>query len=109
MSTPDMHNETSAAIERLTDRIDVLIDRTEIAAHRADLQSSRIDMLSGRIESLRDEMRGEIAASAATLRDEIRAGFEENRIYINVRCDSLRDDIRIVAEAVASSSAKRQN
>jgi hypothetical protein len=45
-----------------------------------------------------------------TMRDELRAGFRdglaENRRHTNVLFESLRDDIRIVAEGVAALSAK---
>ena len=63
--------------------------------------------------SLRGEMKG-IAASLrddmATLREELRTefreGLAENRRHSQILFESVRDDIRMVAEGVAALSAK---
>jgi hypothetical protein len=77
-----MDVETSAAIERLGERIDAL----EV--------------------SLRTEFREGLAETRIELRAEFREGFAESRRHTEVLFESLRDDIRILAEGFAAVSAK---
>jgi len=77
-----MDVETSAAIERLSERIDAL-----------DVS------LRGEMVKLGAELRAE-------LRGEFREGLAENRRHAQVLFETLRDDIRILAEEFATVSMK---
>jgi len=57
---------------------------------------------SGAIEQLGRRL----DALEGSLRSEFRAGLSENRRHAEVLFESLRDDIRILAEGFASLSAK---
>jgi hypothetical protein len=155
-----MDVDTSAAIERLSERIDVL-DATvregftslrgglksmreevgtlrgelggELATVRRDVGSVREELgtvrgeLGGELAtvrrdvgSVREELgtvRGKLGGEIATarrdleksisdLRAETRDGLAENRRHTEVLFESLRDDIRILAEGFASVSLK---
>ena len=95
-----MDVETSEAIERLGERIDALEVslRTEI---REGLGETRAE--------LRTEFRGGLAATSTELRSEFREGLAENRRHTEVLFESLRDDIRILAEGVAVLSTKLES
>jgi hypothetical protein len=80
-----MDIETAAAVERLSDRI----DRLALS-------------FRGEMGELRGELRGEIGG----LRGELREGLAENRRHTQVLFESLRDDIRILADRFAHISAK---
>lgn len=98
-----MDVETSAAIERLTERID-LLDATV----REGFVSVRRD-LGGEIATLRQDLGGEIATMRRDLddlREETRDGLAENRRHTELLFESLRGDIRILAEGFASVSLK---
>jgi len=77
-----MDTETSEVIERINARIDAL----EV--------------------SLRAEIRGECASVRTDLRAEIRESLAENRRHTDVQFESVRDDIRMLAEAFATVSTK---
>ena len=83
-----MDVETAAAIERLSDGIAGLeqSSRREMAELRGDLS----------------ELRGEVTE----LRGELREGLAENRRHAGVLFESLRDDIRVLAEGFATVSTK---
>ncbi len=80
-----MDVDTSAAIERLSERIDVLD-----AMVREGFTS----------------VRGELASVRNDLRAETRDGLAENRRHTEVLFEILRDDIRILAEGFATVSLK---
>ena len=84
-----MDVETSEAIGRLGERIDAL----EV--------SLRTEFRWGLAES-----RTEVRQGFAEFRTEIREGFAESRRHADVLFESLRDDIRILAEGFAAVSAK---
>jgi hypothetical protein len=63
----------------------------------------RIDALEG---SLRGEFRAGLDALEGSLRGEFRAGLAENRRHAEVLFESLRDDIRMLAEGFATLTAK---
>jgi hypothetical protein len=63
----------------------------------------RLDALEG---SLRGEFRAGLDALEGSLRSEFRAGFSENRRHAEVLFESLRDDIRMLAEGVATLTAR---
>jgi hypothetical protein len=83
-----MDVETSGAIEQLGRRIDALE-----GSLRGDFGSLR-----GEVGSLRDDF--------GSLRGEFRAGLAENRRHAEVLFESLRDDIRMLAEGFATLTAR---
>jgi hypothetical protein len=87
-----MDVDTSAAIEGLSNRIDRLgMDlRAEMAAPGAELRSE--------MAVLRCELRGEIQRLAERV--------EDNRRHADIQVESIRDDIRSVAEGVATFAVK---
>ena len=87
-----MDAETSEAIEHLSNRIDALgLDlRGEVAAQGAELRSE--------MAAFRSELRGEIQRLAERV--------EDNRRHADIQFESIRDDIRIVAEDVATLAVK---
>jgi hypothetical protein len=84
-----MDTETAEAIDRLSDRI----DRLEVS-------------LRGEMAEMRDGLRGEMADIRDQLRAEFHAGQAENRRHTEVLVESVRDDIRLVAEGVAHLAIK---
>jgi hypothetical protein len=83
-----MDIETAAAVERLSDRI----DRLALS-------------FRGEMGELRDEVGG-LRGEVGGLRGELREGLAENRRHTQVLFESLRDDIRILADGFAHISAK---
>jgi len=82
--------------------------------------SEAIDGLSNRIDALGLELRGEMATQGMSLRGEIATQGAELRAemvamrqdlgaeirHVQIQVESLRDDIRIVAEGVANFAVK---
>jgi hypothetical protein len=64
--------------------------------------SEAIEQLGQRIDALEGSLRGELGS----LRSEFRAGLAENRRHTEVLFESLRDDIRMLAEGFATLTAK---
>jgi hypothetical protein len=101
-----MDVETSEAITTL--RADVrrvettLSDRIDIISRQVDGLSGKVDSLSGKVDSLD----GRLDATASSLRDEMRQIGQESKRHSEVLFESLRDDIRIVAEGLVSLGAK---
>jgi len=101
--------ETTTAIERLHERIDELETslRGDIMSVHGDMTSLRGDMTSvrGDIATLRgDPTSGPVSLSS--LRAELREGLEDARRHAVMLNESTRDDIRLVAEAVAVLAVK---
>ena len=90
-----MDVETSEAIEQLGQRIDALD-----GSLRGEFGSLR-----GEFGTLRGEF-GTLRGEVGSLRSEFRAGLEENRRHAEVLFESLRDDIRMLAEGFATLTAK---
>src|SRR6266850_1279601 len=90
-----MDIETAAAVEGLSDRIDRLA-----LSFRGEMGELRDEVggLRGEVGGLRGEVGG--------LRGELREGLAENRRHTQVLFESLRDDIRILADGFAHISAK---
>ena len=80
-----MDVETSEAIEQIGQRIDALE-----ASLRGELGS----------------LRGEFRANLAEMGSRMEQRFDENRRHTEVLFESLRDDIRILAEGFATLSAR---
>jgi hypothetical protein len=109
-----MDVETSEAIETLRDDIAQLERRitAQLSAMRGSISaemalgdaSLRAEIAAG--ASLRASLRAEMAEGHESLRKEMLAMRTELRVHAQMLNDSVRDDIRIVAEAVAVISAK---
>lgn len=72
---------------------------------------SAIERITERIDTLETTVRGDIAqlgmrVSHLDLRAEIRDGLAEARRHAAILNESTRDDIRLVAEAVAALTVK---
>jgi hypothetical protein len=72
---------------------------------RAEMHTVR-DELRTEMHTIRDEVGTDMNGMRDELRAEFRGGLAENRRHTEVLFDSVRDDIRIVAEGVAALSAK---
>jgi len=92
-----MDVETSGAIEQLGRRIDALE-----GSLRGEFRAG-LDALEG---SLRGEFRAGLDALEGSLHAEFRTGLAENRRHAEVLFESLRDDIRMLAEGFATLTAK---
>ena len=68
--------------------------------------SEAIERLGGRIDALDVSLRTEIREGLDESRAEFREAFAEGRRHAEVLFESLRDDIRILAEGFAVLSAK---
>ncbi len=102
--------DTSNALDHLGRRIDSLdvslggrIDRVDRRIDAVDQSlNARMDLLeqslNGRMDSLEESLRGEMAQ----VREEVR----ESRRYAQVLNEATRDDVQLVAEAVAALSIK---
>lgn len=76
-----------------------------------DIESSEvIDRINARIDALDVSLRAEIRGESSRVRDELRTEFREglagNRRHTEVLFQSLRDDIRILADGFAAMSTK---
>lgn len=98
-----MDVDTSEAIDRIGARIDALETslRDESSSLRAELRAQS--------SSLRAELRAEsssLRADYSSLRTELRDGLARNRRHTEVLFESLRDDIRMLADGFAIVSTK---
>jgi hypothetical protein len=71
--------------------------------------SEAIEQLGQRIDALEGSLRHEFRAGFAEMEARMETGFAESRRHINVLIESLRNDIRILAEGFATLSAKRDS
>ena len=99
-----MDSETGQALDG---RIDTLTGevrglREEFRAEVGGLRNE----LQGGLDGVRYELRAEIRASEAALREEIRSGLAETRRHADVLFESLRDDIRLVAEGLGTLTTR---
>ena len=65
-----------------------------------------IGTLGDEVRRVETTLRGEMRAIRDELRHELRTGLADNRRHAEVLTESLRDDIRIVAEGLAVVGAK---
>ena len=72
---------------------------------RADIRDGDESVLS-EIRRVETSLRTEIGEQRVELRAETRGLIDENRRHLNVIFESLRDDIRMVAEGVVALSTK---
>jgi hypothetical protein len=94
--------ETASALERVAGRIDTL--ETAVRGDIAGLDT-RVDRLDGRFDKL--EIRfDKLEARFDKFETSIRAEIEDVRRHAVVLNESTRDDIRMVAEAVAVLTVK---
>ena len=93
----------------LSDRIDILSRQFDGLGGQVDGLGGRVDSLGGQVDSLVgkvDGLDGRLDATASSLRDEMRQIGQESKRHSEVLFESLRDDIRIVAEGLVSLGAK---
>src|SRR2546422_937977 len=110
-----MDVDTAVAVERLSDRIDALelSFRGELREVRGEVREVRgevgdvrgeVGELRGEVGELRGEvgeLRGEVGglrSEVGGLRGEVREGLAENRRHTQVLFESVRDDIRVLAD-----------
>ena len=74
--------------------------RAEVGGLREEFRSG----LRAEVGGLREELRSELRAEIGGLRAEMRAGDEMTRRHFDVVAESLRADIRAVAEGVSASN-----
>jgi hypothetical protein len=105
--------ETTTAIERLTARIDTLETsvRGDIAqlSGRVDHLGGRVEHLGGRVEHLDgrvEHLDADAVRRDERLRAEIAVGLADARRHALMLNEATRDDIRLVAEAVALLTVK---
>ena len=95
-----MDVETAEALDRLGSRIEGL--GVDVGSGTRELANELRDEMRDLANELRDEMR--------ELRMQLRAEFldrlDTNRRHADIQFESLRDDIRIVAEGVAALAVK---
>lgn len=89
-----MDIETTAAIDRLNEGMTSL--RADVTGLRADVTDLRAD-----VTDLRVEMREGFA--------DVREGLEEGKRHSRLLFEDLKDDIRILAEGLASLSTRRDD
>lgn len=68
-----------------------------------------IEQLGQRIDAVNLSLRNEFRAGLSEMEAQMETGFAESRRYTQVLVESLRDDIRILAEGFATLSAKRDS
>jgi hypothetical protein len=72
-----------------------------------DIETSEvIDRIGARIDALDASLRAEFRAEFSSVREEFREGLAQNRRHTEVLFESLRDDIRILADGFAAISTK---
>ena len=82
--------------------------KDEFNAIRTDLRSTdgRVQSLDGHLHEIDARLSAEIRRMETTLRHEIREDGIATRRHIDVVSESLRDDIRIIAEGLIALDAK---
>ena len=83
-----------------------LLGRIEVDLETSKAIDSLREGLQGEIRELRKEMHGEIHGLREELRGEMREMREQLMRHAMVLTESVRDDIRIVADGLATVSAK---
>jgi hypothetical protein len=109
-----MDVETSEAIEGLSNRVDALgFDlRGEIATQGVSLRAemaAQTAQLRAEMAAQGAELRSEMTGIRVDVRGEIQRlaeRVEDNRRHADIQFESIRDDIRIVAEGVATLAVK---
>jgi hypothetical protein len=109
-----MDIETSEAIERLGHRMDAVESslRNEFRAGFAEMDArmeTGFAEMEDRMETSFAEMETRMETGFAAMETRMETGLAESRRHIDVLIESLRDDIRILAEGFATLSAKRDS
>ena len=85
----------------------ILFDDGRIGSHAMDVETSEaIEQLGQRIDALEVSLRNEFRAGFAENREHAEGLFAESRRHTDVLIESLRDDIRILAEGFATLTAR---
>ena len=107
-----MDTETSEVIDRISARIDALEEslRAELRGESAAVRDELGDEIRRESSSIREDLRGEIRRESSAIRQELGAEFRDGlagvRRHAEVLHESLRDDIRILADGFAVISTK---
>jgi hypothetical protein len=101
-----MDIETSQAIESL--RGDIRRVETTLTGEIGKLRAQIVtrDELHGDMAAMREELHGDMLAMRTELHGDMAAMRDELKRHTDIRFESLRDDIRLVAEGFAVLSAK---
>jgi chromosome segregation ATPase len=85
--------------------------RSEFGALRADLANTdgRVQTLDASLHEVDARLSAEIRRVETTIRQEIREEGRATRRHFDVVAESLRDDIRIIAEGLIALDAKVEN
>jgi uncharacterized protein (DUF3084 family) len=98
----DIKNEfTAVRADLQTVREDLQTVRTDLQTVRTDVQTVRTDL-----QSVDTRVSAEIRLVETTLRQEIREEGIATRRHFDVVAESLRDDIRIIAEGLIALDTK---
>lgn len=68
--------------------------------------SEVIERINARIDALEVSLRAEIRGEGASVRADLREDLAEARRHTDVQFESVRDDIRMLADAFATMSVK---
>src|SRR5262249_23829497 len=83
---------------------DMTLMKSDMVSLKGDMVSMKSDMSSMKSDMV--SLKSDLASTKAELRSEMRAGFADAKRYTDVLFESLKDDIRIVADGVATITAK---
>ena len=98
-------------VDRLSANFDQLSANVDQLSANVDQLAAKVDRmgtdLRGEIQTLAGDLRGEIQASSTSLlqqvSEQIRESESETRLHFDVVAESLRGDIRALAEGIAAS------
>jgi predicted nuclease with TOPRIM domain len=97
-----LEERMNARFARVDARFDSLEGRFDSLEGRFDSLEGRFDLLEGRFGSLE----GRFEALEASVTARIDASAADTRRYFDIVIESLRDDIRIIAEGLVALNAK---
>ena len=107
-------DRVGANVDRLSaglDRVDANVDRLSVDLDRVDANvdrlSGNVDQLAAKVDRMDTDLRGEIHASSTSLLQQVSERIRESesgtRLHFDVIAESLRGDIRAIAEGLAAS------
>ena len=95
-----------ADLRNVDDRVRQVDDRVRQVDDRVREVDDRVRQVDGRLDQVDKRLSAEIHRVETTLRQEIQEEGITTRRYFDVVAESLRDDIRIIAEGVIALDAK---
>ena len=103
-----LRSEFRAGLGKLESRFDAMEPRFDGLESRFDAMESRFDGLESRFDAMEPRF-DSLESRFDTVDSGLEARFAESRRHTDVLFESLRDDIRMLAEAFATMSAKRES